>query len=650
MMNLKFWAVGFLALILGACGGGGDGFTGGGTNPTGSGEVATIQVIASATSLLTDQNGASSVRITGVVRDASNNVVSGAQLVFSADSGTIQPIEGGITNDSGVAEALLQSFGNLTNRTVTVTVLSPAEGVSETIQIQVTGTTLVVDGPTNIADGDTATLTLSLRDGNGDGIPNIAINLNSANGNSFSNASPTTGPSGDVQVVLTADGTNVGSPTDTITASIASLSLSTDYVLNVSTDSFSFTSPAANTEFNLGPPGASIDIEWLQSGVAVPDGSEIEFTVDRGSLTSGSVTTTGGTATVGLSSTFAGFATLTATGVSLGGVPLADGPTTQLTVEFVADTPDTVNVQVFPDVVVTGEQATIRAIVRDADDNRVKGVDVDFNIIADPSGGQLTVSSDETDSQGIATTVYTAGNVSTPADGVRIRATVRGTTIEGDALLTVAGQAINFAIGTGNDIAEPDVTRFGKEYTVIITDVVGSPIVNEELRLTLKSIRYSKGFYVQDTGNSRWVKASPEYTCEDEDWELNTNFPGNENGSLDPGEDFNGNDQLDAGNIAALVASTCDDVNGVSQGSTQQALQTDAAGSVQVCVVYPQEYNTWLDVRLTATVSVDGGSEGTEERTFRLPGKAEDFNNLDASPPGDVSPFGTLPCTDGSGF
>ncbi len=654
MKNFKLTIIGLLALVLASCGGGGGGtLTGTAVVPGGS--IASIQLVASSSDLLTDQSNTNFVKISAVVRDGNNNIVEGADLLFSATSGSIEEVDNGVTNASGIAEAFLKSFGNISNRTVTVTVSAPAQGVSNTIVINVTGTRLEITGPANVAQGDNATLTLSLLDGNDAGIASQLISLVSANGNTIP-ASAVTNASGDVQVQLTADGVNAAP--DVITASIPTLNISETYTLAVSNDTFAFTSPAPNTEILLVPASQTLSLTWQQGGGAVPDGSTIEFTADRGTLTASSATTTAGVATVDIDSTFAGRSTITATGTSLGAVPLVDGPTTQLTIEFVADTPDTLNLAAFPDNLITGEQATVTAVVRDASGNRVKNVNVDFNISADPSGGGLTVSSDQTDSQGIATTVYTAGNSTTQNGGVVITATVRGTAITDTVNLTVSGRSINFVIGTGNDVFEISPTRFGVQYTVIATDVTGAPAAGEELRLTVRSWQYRKGQLTVNAAADAWVKDrqywidnymvdQTEDFCPDEDY-IPTG--GNENGSLDFGEDDNGNGTLEAGNVATIVATDCDNVAAADPGVAQQNLLTDAAGAVEVCVVYPQEYNLWLDVRLTATVPIDGGTENTESRFFLLPALAADITDVDASPPGVVSPFGRRPCSDGSGL
>lgn len=653
MKNFKLTMIGLLALLLGACGGGGGTITGGPVTGSGPSAAASLQVIASSTNLLTDQSNTNFVKISAVVRDANNNIVEGADLLFSASSGTIEEIDGGVTNASGIAEAFLKSFGNISNRAITVTVSSPAQNISSTIVINVTGTALNIAGPSNIAQGDNATLTLNLLDGNSAGIGATTINLSSANGNTIP-ASVITSASGEVQVQLTADGTNTVS--DVITATVPTLNLTRTFTLAVSNDTFSFTSPAPNTEVLLAPAMQTLTMDWQQGGGPVPDGSTIEFTADRGTLSASSATTAGGIASVDIDSNFAGRSTITATGVTLGAVPITDGPTTQLTIEFVADVPDNLVLSAFPDKVVSGEQTTITAVVRDDSGNRVKNVDVDFNIQTDPSGGGLTVSSDKTDSLGVATTVFTAGNATTGNDGVQILATVRGTAIDDTVNLTVSGKTINFVIGAGNDIFTISPTRFGIQYTVVATDVTGAPAAGEQIRLGVRSWRYVKGGLAVNGSNDAWVywddpsvanPGPPIQVCGDEDDRENG---GNENGSLDPGEDFNNSLKLEAGNVATIVATDCDSVAAADPGVSQQNLLTDAAGAVEICIVYPQEYGLWTDVRLTATVPVDGGTENTAFRKFRLPAAAEDLNNVDVSPPGQVSPFGTLDCSDGTGL
>ena len=71
---------------------------------------------------------------------------------------------------------------------------------------------------------------------------------------------------------------------------------------------------------------------------------------------------------------------------------------------------------------------------------------------------------------------------------------------------------------------------------------------------------------------------------------------------------------------------------------------TGSDGRARVCVLYPQNYNLWLDARIQARASV-AGTEFSKSQTFELEALADDLNNTDASPPGVVSPFGPIPAS-----
>ena len=112
------------------------------------------------------------------------------------------------------------------------------------------------------------------------------------------------------------------------------------------------------------------------------------------------------------------------------------------------------------------------------------------------------------------------------------------------------------------------------------------------------------------------------FGCQDEDTLGVPAFQ--RNGILDPGEDYNGNGRLEAGNIASVTPS-----NAV----------TDASGFVLVNVFYPQEYAYYLDVLLSASTTVQG-TEYVRTSRFVVPGISTDFNDNNKAPPGPVSPFG----------
>ena len=94
-------------------------------------------------------------------------------------------------------------------------------------------------------------------------------------------------------------------------------------------------------------------------------------------------------------------------------------------------------------------------------------------------------------------------------------------------------------------------------------------------------------------------------------------------GTFNPNNDLNLNGRLDPGIPLNL-----------STGG-----KTDSSGTALVTLTYPRDRANWLDVELT----IRGNSSGTEATYVGytlLPGLATDFNRVDISPPGVISPYG----------
>jgi hypothetical protein len=94
------------------------------------------------------------------------------------------------------------------------------------------------------------------------------------------------------------------------------------------------------------------------------------------------------------------------------------------------------------------------------------------------------------------------------------------------------------------------------------------------------------------------------------------------NGILDPGEDQNGNDTLDPGNVAAVTATT-----------------TDSTGHSTLTVTYARDYAYWVNVKLQVWTT-SGGSTASASSIFNLSGSGTDYSSETISPPGNPSPFG----------
>jgi hypothetical protein len=575
--------------LLTSCGGSSPAFTappGQGTSP----ELETLILLTSSPTLLSD--GALPVDLTAQVKDASNNLVPDVSVSFSSDSGSLSVAQP-ITDASGQALAQLSTVGDPTNRTITVTAsVSDGDGtLTDTVTVTVSGTQLTITGPDSLTLGDVGSYEVRLLDAAGAGIPNATVEISSSAGNALSATSLVTNSAGAGPFTLTASQGD-----DTITAT--SLGISFRQPVSISTDSFTILTPADSAEIDLNT-ASPVTVRWTQGGAAVQN-AEITFATTRGVLTASSAfTNASGEATVNIESANAGGANITASAVN--------GPSTQRSVEFIATDADTIDVQADPFTIAPTEQATITAIVRDPQNNFVKNQRVVFQL-DDVTGGNLSQGVAVTDSQGRAQTVYTASGSTSASEGVVITAVVEGTTVTDTTALTVAGREVFLSFGTGNQLSEPNAAQYNVPFVLLVTDADGNGVAGAEVQLSLLSVHYLKGEWVPDAVNDVWI-ASVSATCDDEDV--------NHNGVLDAEEDFNSNEQIEAGNIASIAADAT----------------TDDTGTVLFDIIYAQMYGAWLEVRLEAKTTVQG-TEFSEPLTFVLPVLASDVDSLDEAPPG----------------
>lgn len=594
----------FVAAMMAGCGGGSDDTLVGTAPPPGGGtpvNLSSLSVLTSAPNIPSD--GALPATITALARDVNNNVVEGVPVLFGADSGGLAITEP-VTNASGFATAELSTAGDPANRTISVT--AEAGGLTSGVTVDVVGTQLVISGPASLVQNDIATYTIVLSNAAGDGIPNQTVDISSSNGNTLAATSLTTDVAGQAQVEVTASAAG----DDTITAS--ALGIDAALALSVSNDSFSFITPAQNTEVNLNDVQTVI-VNW-EIGGTPQVGETISFSTTRGVLSALTADTNMlGNAPVTVTSANAGPAVVTATA--------PDGTATSLSMEFVATVADTIEVQADPFTIAPNEQSAITSIVRDPNNNLVKNKVVVF-VLDDVTGGFLSVASAITDSQGRAQTFYTASNSTSASEGVIITATVQDTpTVFDSAALTVAQREVFISMGTGNEIFEDNSAQYRKEFLVIVTDADGNGVEGVDVQLSVLSEFYRKGVWgLPLTGG--WVQVvSTIPACPDEDV--------NRNGVLDMGEDLNTSGLIEAGNIATVT------VQAIGGGT----LTTDANGTGLVDVIYPQDFAQWVFVALQARTDVQG-TEFTETSRFWLDIAATDVNNRDASPPGQPSPFG----------
>lgn len=600
---LRVLCAALFSLTLAGCGSD-DAFNGDGTGvtPTPTGPtVATLALLASSPQLSSNAQGvANGVTLTAIARDANQNVVSGAQVVFSTTgSALIAAASPAVTNANGQVTATVTTGGDPQNRSVTVTATSG--GVSSSVVISVVGTTLDVTGPASAQINTPTQYTAALVDSGGVGISGRAVNISTNAGNALSASSLTTDASGVVTFTMTP---TAASSFVTATA----LGLSDTQNVTVSTDQFVFTAPAEGASVAINQ-AQTVTVSWLQGspGTAVPNGTVVNFTTTRGVLSAAQATTVNGVAQVTINSAQAGEASITAASSAL------TRPTATRTVQFVASTAASVDVQADPAVISTNEASNISAIVRDAANNLVANKLVEFTLV-DSSGGTLSSSTATTNNLGIARVIYNASSVTSGADGVRITAVARntgGSSASDFVTLTVGARALRILLGTGNELLEPNETVYQLPYSAIVTDAAGNPAPDAGFSLSVFALAYAKGFYSEDPLGGDPIQ-NITVTCANEDL--------NRNGILDPGEDINGNGRLEPGNV----------------GSVPSAPPLDPVdGTVQFNITYPQDRGRWVRLELTARAAVSG-TETTERVSFVLPILEDDAEN----PPGPESPYG----------
>ena len=278
----------------------------------------------------------------------------------------------------------------------------------------------------------------------------------------------------------------------------------------------------------------------------------------------------------------------------------------------------------------TTQQTQVRATVTDVNGNPVANAIVAFTRVVDPSGGTLSQPSAVTDSGGQASVQYISGAGTTADAGVQLRASVlTDPSVFDDATMTVTQSALFIGLGTGNVIENLDPQTYKKNWVVYVTDSNGVAVANKDLTIKVLPVEYRKGRLVFDTV---WdYDFATLQTCANED----TDYTGNLNSS--PGKDFNGDGNLQPGNV--VLVTTTQTPNAAASGIAR----TDSTGRATITLLYAESYVPWVKVRLTAQATVSG-TESSTAQEFYIPGLAADFTDATIAPAGRVSPFGVNPC------
>lgn len=612
MRWMRYMVTALAAGFLAACGGGGGS---GGTSPGGGDGgtpvpvVASVEVLSSAATL--PSASANTVTVTALIKNASNNGMSGIDVAFSADSGVLQSVTAK-SDANGTATATLATGADRSNRDIRVTVKAGA--VTNSVVVPVTGTNASLVGVGSVLMGGTATYAVALRDSAGNPLPSATVAVRSSLGNNVSPTSLTTDVNGGASFNYVANSS--GNDVLSISGAGATASLA----VGVSGEDFSVVTPSAGTEIFVNTE-REVRVRYRSGGAGVA-GQRVNFSTTRGSVSVPSaVTDANGEALVNVSSTTAGPATVTA--------QINGGALTTVGVLFTAATPDSVVLQINPGAIPpnpagsAANRAQLQAVVRDASGNPVKGRVVNFTLVADTSGGRLSAGTGVTDANGSVSDAFIPGPLSTASNGVQIRAAVAGTSVQDQGGLTVSNQALFITIATSNTIGNRDETTYTKPFSVRVTDANGTAVRSQVVTLSVFPLRYAKGSLRFPLGGPVWDYAvgSPQW-CANED--------GNRDGILQPGEDANGDGRLTPGMPGAIPVS---------------AVTTDDTGFASFALEYGEQFSPWVQFEISARAIV-AGTESVSKMLFTASSLVDDINKEDVTPAGRISPFGaTLDCS-----
>lgn len=595
------------------------GFVSAGGGSQSSQTPASLDLFASAIQL--SSSGSEQIELIALVKDAQNILLEGIDVAFASDSGELQ-ITQLTTLADGTARAILTSQNNPENRIINVT--AGVGDLQQALNIDVVGTEIRVNAPASVIIGDTAEVSIVVVDSDGNGIANQAVTVASENGNGISSTSPTTDETGQVSINYTA--LNAGQDV----VRVAGLNTTGTTNISVQQDQFSFTSiPAADIELNT---DANMVVTWLRSGTPFANGN-ITLTTTRGSLSQTQVTTdANGQVSVNIQSNNAGKATVLAQGEDANGALV----NARADIEFIATQVDNILIEASPSSIgPDGQKSTITAVLRDPSGNLVKGKTVNFTA-DDVSGGSISPASVVTDSNGIASTVYTSNTV-TSENAITITATEADSGLQRSTSLTVGDRALFITLGTGNVIEIIDDASYLKRFSVFVTDANSNPVSDVELTVSGTPVKYTelldpnaapgdanhqviraaytKGYWSPFPSSEAfefWVPVST-IGCANEDID--------DDAILDPNEDTNGDGNISPGNVVAI------------QGN----VTTDENGQALVELRYPKTFAAWVTVKITVSTSV-AGSESRVSQFYTLGAAAADLTQESTVP--NVNPFG----------
>lgn len=614
---LRRLVAGVLVLSVAACGGGGGsagtpvlGPGNGASSPPSSQPTAADLVIVLNKSTMSN-SGNDSVAVTVTSIDGNRVAVGGVPVVFTVNSNAVITPDGTSTNaTSGELTARVTQGSDSTVRSVTITATSGSLSRSVSFNIvqntvpadpQAAALSLTLSAP-NIdnSGGRTVVATATAVDANRNALPGIPVQLSVSDPSAFVIVPGGNQTNANGQVTGTVSiGQDRTNRTIVVTATSGTLSRTaafdvtgTQFTQASAVPSVVNAGTAGTVQYTLADvngnpmPGVPITVTGgslvTQSGVTGQNGGYVfQYTAPNTPGAALSILASAGGAQSTVNVTIPGGTTV---------VPPAVPPvskTLNLSANVVSvNTGSTVN------------QVSASAIFRDGSNAPVNNVRVLFDVTGDNGTGSIGSGANAvlSDNTGTASTTYQPGAVSSPTNGVTVRACWKTTdflaaeTVANcpaanllTTTLTIVSNPVSISIGTDNTIASgASGLTYIKRYVVLVVDSAGNPKSDVQITPSVDLGGYGKGeYFFFDAPTNSWVR-SLYATCANEDY--------NRNGVIDELEDVNNNRQLDPrkSDVAiTLVGATKTDTNGVA------ILQLE----------YPKNIASWVKYKITVTAA-----------------------------------------------
>jgi hypothetical protein len=648
------------ALVMAGCGGSGVGGSnvGGGTNPTPAPVDPTTtvaKVILSTTLGAVKSDDSNQSDVTATLLDAGNAIVVGATAAFSSNTGVLIVADAKSDSAGKVIGKFSSGTADPTSRTATIEVSSngaksqvPIRINGSTISIALVGTALLPNDASKTTD-----LNITVKNASGSPVGGSPVTITAVPGDiTFTPSTGNTDANGNFTTKAVV---GLGKKAGTVVATVSAIG-------ETRTQAFTITEVVSATPSALSVTAVndvaipanriiplSIGAPMKVSVAAAPPTTSVTFAASLGDWN-------GGTSSVVTVPVIAGVATATLVSPSSGvaSVQVYDSAKPTLTEGFTAavTAPSTaaakITVQVAPNIVpksgggITGT-AFVLATVTDLVGNPVGGAAVAFEIVQSTGGGesispvvQLTSSVPGTDiSLGQAKITFTSGSLPSAQGGVKIRATVVGTTVVTvpDASLTIGGTAGSITFGQATELAEnSNKTAYILAMSVQVADSNGNAVAGAKVSLSAWpyawSLMNTVTPFVFDANNNiigggNIIHCNPGSTFLNEDKDENLILDGGEDGyrqEVDPTSFALKSGIPSVGSKDGRITP----VNSTA-GTLPSVVTTDATGLATFDYIYTKPNSIYTVTRIRASAIVQG-TETVSETKFRLAPLKADVN------------------------